>query len=182
MSDRATHDAPYWCEENAWHLCVDPRIGANAHVVIISNPTRTVALLHQRATPGVPVIWDYHVIVVAHDRIGAAQVWDLDSTLGFPLPLAAYASQTFPSGVAKRLAPRFAPRFRIIAVADYRARFGSDRRHMRDGRGGWQQPPPPWPQIGSEHALDAILDFDDRDFGPWLELDSWLRRQSSAVP
>jgi hypothetical protein len=59
------------------------------------------------------------------------------------------------------------PMLRIIAAHEYRERFASDRRHMRDASGGWQQPPPPWPAIGRGHTLDAILDLDDTSFGPW---------------
>lgn len=179
MRSNAEHDAPYWCEENAWHLCVEPRLGADAHVVVISNPTRTVALWQQRAAPrrGVPVVWDYHVIVASRDPVGGARVWDLDTMLGFPVPIDAYLAQTFCAGVD----PKLLPRFRVLAALEYRARFASDRRHMRDADGGWQQPPPPWPPIGEGHVLDALLDTHDSAFGPWLGADA-LRAQLSLAP
>lgn len=172
MTWRPDHDAPYWCEENAWHLCVEPRVGADARVVVISNRSRTVALWHQRAAPrdDLPVIWDYHVIVVGADLA----VWDLDTRLGFPVRGDEYITQTF----RPEAPPGLRPRVRIVAASEYRARFSSDRRHMRDAGGRWQQPPPPWPPIGSGHALDRLLDLDDPSFGPWLDVDSFLQRRA----
>jgi len=137
----------------------------NAAVVVIANRGHTVALWHQRAAEvaGEPVIWDYHVIVVSRDP-SVARIWDLDTTLGFPMPAPAYLDQTFRGGVRAALVPSF----RVIEAADYRREFASDRGHMRDADGGWQQPPPPWPPIGRGHTLDALLDADDPRFGPWL--------------
>lgn len=175
MNVRAEHDAPYWCEENAWHLCVEPRIGSDAVVVVISNPWRTVALWHQRAASPLdaPVVWDYHVVVVSRD----ARVWDLDTRLEFPIAFDVYVGRTFREGVAARLQPRF----RAIDAAVYRSSFASDRRHMRDEDGGWQRPPPPWPAIGDGHVLDALLEPDDESFGPWLDART-LRAQVSGAP
>lgn len=168
MSWRPEHDAPFWCEENAWHLCIDPRIGTDAVVVVISNPARAVALWRQRAaaSPDAPVIWDYHVVVAAQHQ-GRTTVWDPDTTIGFGIDAASYRALTFLPPPRALLRPRF----RVIAAAEYRARFASDRRHMRDASGGWQQPPPAWPPIGTGHTLDAILDTDDPTFGPWRPLD-----------
>ena len=73
MSARAEHDAPYWCEENVWHLCADARVSAGrAEVAIVTNRDRSVALFHQRASP-MPdgfVVWDYHVLLFATDAHG----------------------------------------------------------------------------------------------------------------
>lgn len=168
MSWWPEHYAPFWCEENAWHLCVDPRIGEDAHVVVISNAARAVALWRQRAAeqPGAPVLWDYHVIVVAQHE-GATTVWDLDTTIGFGIEAARYRAETFVVPTRAVLQPRF----RVLAAAEYRERFASDRRHMRDRAGGWQQPPPEWPPIGTGHTLDALIDADDPAFGPWRTLE-----------
>lgn len=175
MSTRAEHDAPFWCEENAWHLCVEPRIGDGAFVVVISNARQAVALWHQRAAarPDAPVLWDYHVVVVSKD----ARVWDLDTRLAFPIALDEYLARTFREGVATHLRPRF----RAIEAATYRARFASDRRHMRDAAGGWQQPPPPWGPIGEGHVLDRLLDPEGDAFGPWLDARA-LRAHVSGAP
>jgi protein N-terminal glutamine amidohydrolase len=175
MNWRPQHDARFWCEENAWHLCVEPAVGPSARVVVVSNPSRTVALWHQRAgaESDRPVIWDYHVIVVGAD----ATVWDLDTLLGFPIPLHLYVSQTFRSAAP----PALRPLVRVLTAAEYRARFASDRRHMRDADGCWQQPPPPWPAIGDGHRLDALLDFDDTSFGPWHEPAALLAGTAAQV-
>lgn len=143
---------PYYCEENVYHLCAAPSLRPShrqtqRRVVFISNPRRCCALWAQRAAPGPtrPVLWDYHVILAAPTKADVWHVWDLDSHLGFPVPLPIYLSGTF-----LRLDPAhrwLAPRFRILTAADYRARFSSDRSHMRADGGGWLQPPPPWPPI-----------------------------------
>jgi hypothetical protein len=53
---------------------------------------------------------------------------------------------------------RFQPRFAVIAAEDYVGRFGSDRAHMRDAKGRWQQPPPRWPAItGAGLTLAAAI-------------------------
>ncbi len=169
MSPRAAHDAPFWCEENAWHFCADARLDGHAcAVVVISNPDRCVALWHQRAAsaPSRPVLWDYHVLVSSRDAEGAHWIWDLDTTLAFPCAASAWARATL-----RALPGVPAPRLRCIPAEFYRREFASDRRHMRAPDGTWLQPPPPWPAIGAGHRLDRLLSFDDDDFGPWLELD-----------
>lgn len=170
MSGRAAHDAPYWCEENAWHLCAEPRVGRDVAVVVISNPRRSVALWHQRAAaePTAPVVWDYHVVVAGRDDDDAVRIWDLDTTLGFPSAAGEYLTRTFHPSVPSPLQPRF----RLIDRVRWRAEFASDRRHMRGADGRWHQPPPPWPPIGHGHNLDVVLDFDTSTFGPWLERDA----------
>jgi hypothetical protein len=171
VSARAEHDAPFWCEENVWHLCGDART-RDGEVAIVTNPDRRVALFHQRASPRPDglVVWDYHVLLFARaDRWFA---WDLDTTLGFPVPALAYLERTFPP----QLDPTLAPRFRVLAAADYRVGFGSDRRHMRSPEGGWLQPPPSWPAIGHTHTLPRLLDIDDCTPAPWLEIADLVAR------
>ncbi|EEB89981.1 hypothetical protein MPER_11870, partial [Moniliophthora perniciosa FA553] len=59
------------------------------YAVFISNATRTVALWDQKLTqePGIPVVWDYHVILVLRSRFKnpedqlVAWVYDFDTTL-----------------------------------------------------------------------------------------------------
>ena len=121
---------------------------------------------HQRAHPGgEPVIWDYHVVVVVRAQDGL-QVLDLDTTLRFPSALDAYLSEAFPAACEW---PRtYQPRFRVVPSQDFVQRFASDRRHMRDERGQWQAPPPPWPIIqgsGAPHDLDRWLALDDDEPG-----------------
>ena len=169
--------APYWCEENVWHLCADPRVGTSeAEVAIVTNADRRVALFHQRASTrrdGL-VVWDYHVLLFA--RTNGWQAWDLDTTLGCPVSAIEYIERTFPPS----LDPTLAPRFHVLAAADYRVGFGSDRRHMRAHDGSWLQPPPPWPAIGDSHELPKLLDTDDCTSAPWLDLDDLVRRYRHA--
>lgn len=135
---------PFYCEENVWWLARDEaRFGGRLRWgVFICNATRQCALWAQRlARPGRPVLWDYHVVLA----VGGAtcDVWDLDSRLGAPVPLSTWLAATF-----LPLAPgseHLAPRFRVVEAGELVARFSSDRSHMRDARGAFLQPPPPWP-------------------------------------
>lgn len=89
-----TYTANY-CEENiyllAQELTTDPD-APDAFVVFISNPSRSVLLLNQKAaqSPQGYVVWDYHVILVTVGRrpeeTGDLEVlvWDFDTRLGSP--------------------------------------------------------------------------------------------------
>jgi hypothetical protein len=144
---------PFYCEENIWHLCGDPRFATcPSKVVIISNESRACTLWAQRAAPlaGAPVTWDYHVILIAKRSL-QWKVWDLDTTLDVPVELPSYLSVTFPPELRAQTArERLAPRFRIIEAETYRRTFSSDRSHMHDTDGRWHQKPPPWPPIVRE--------------------------------
>ena len=115
-------------------------------------------------------MWDYHVLLFAK-KVGW-WAWDLDTTLGWPVRASDYLERTFPP----ELDPTLAPRFRVIAAADYRVGFGSDRRHMRSPEGGWLQPPPPWPAIGATHELPRLLDTSDCASAPWLSMRELVER------
>ena len=159
-----------YCEENVLQLAQHPAAlpllppSEPVYVCLISNAQKQVAVRHQHAGAGRPdrtVVWDYHVVLLTR-RI----VLDVDSTLPFPTPTADYFAASF-SGVSTR----YAPRFRLVPLLQYRAFFASDRRHMRrDDGGGYMSPPPPWPcftgsgsgsgsgSVGdSAHTLDALL-------------------------
>jgi hypothetical protein len=166
--------APFYCEENAWHIAQDPRVrDRDPHVVFVTNAHRHCALLFQRAAHAktAPVIWDYHVFVVAKADAAQWDVWDPDTLLGCPVLLRIYLEKTF----AMRSIPRFAPRFRVVAGAEYVRTFSSDRRHMRNDDGAWQQPPPPWGAIvreGIGSNLETFLDVnrvDAMDLGAFAE-------------
>jgi protein N-terminal glutamine amidohydrolase len=117
-------------------------------------------------------VWDYHVLLFAKHEHDGWCAWDLDTTLGWPVRARDYLERTFPPS----LDPTLAPRFRVLAAADYRARFGSDRRHMRSSDGGWLQPPPPWPAIGTTHELPQLLDTHDCTPAPWLAMHELVAR------
>jgi hypothetical protein len=154
-SPRPAFYQPFYCEENVYHLCVDPCIVGEARVVAwITNSARELAMAWQRAgrTGTEIVVWDYHVILLSGSR-KHWRVWDPDSRLPFGLGLTRYLRLTFPSQWPASLAPRF----RLLPATEYRTEFASDRRHMRHRSGAWRHPPPRWPRIGQGHTLPRFL-------------------------
>lgn len=174
---------PFYCEENVWHLCAEPRFaGREGYAVFISNARRTCPLWAQRAapSPAEPVIWDYHVIFVAAADDGRWEVWDPDSRLGAPVALDAYLAGTFPLGDGLPVSLR--PRFRVVPRETFVERFASDRSHMRDAAGRWLQPPPPWPPIGDGGSnLARFIDVEGDFLGETLDLEG-LRARFTPGP
>ena len=87
---------PAYCEENIWHLASDGRFrGLDARVVLVTGPGSHRKLWFQRRSEHValPVHWDYHVVLLVCDDIW--QVWDLDTTLEFPVNASTYFRKTF---------------------------------------------------------------------------------------
>ncbi len=143
---------PFYCEENAWHLAAALEVRlAPVRVIVIAGLGEHTALWQQRASrrPDGLVLWDYHVICAAADRI-----FDPDSRLGLDIAATTYFDATF-----QPLVEGCQPRFRVLSAAEYRAQLATDRRHMRDASGGYLQPPPPWPLIGEGHTLPILLDM-----------------------
>lgn len=165
--------AAFYCEENIWHLAAHPRLGAyHRSVVFISNPDRTCAFWSQRLAkdPRMPVIWDYHVVLLVCEGDGARPlVLDLDSRLDFPVPLEVYLAETFPPRLP--IPEMYRPRFRFIDGETYRRVFSSDRSHMRQDD-DWLREPPPWPIIGADAAsnLDAFIDMESSGVGEVIDL------------
>ncbi len=163
---------PYYCEENALLLAGASRLAETRRwVVFVTNRNRTCAYWRQRSRPdGGPVVWDYHVFVVA--RISARLVaLDLDSTLAFPVDLDAYLHGSFPDEADWK--EMFRPRFRVVNGDQALETFASDRRHMLRSDGSWQSPPPPWPILqgaGAPHNLDRWIAFDDPKLEPMHSL------------
>lgn len=165
---------PFFCEENVWHLARDADVRVEGvalpevdrWIVFVTNRGRTVSMWAQHA--GDPVVWDYHVVLLARGR---AEWWilDADSTLGFPLRAAAWLSGSFhPTAPPSR-----APRFRVVEATAFEAAFASDRSHMREPDGRESRPHPPWPLITSPmgaHTLPRFLDEDDAIAGSWFDL------------
>jgi hypothetical protein len=153
-------DFDYWplfCEENVWQLCCHPHFTKHkTFAVFISNEAKTCTLWRQQSASkkGSPVIWDYHVVLFvrfeAHEN-GHWTVWDLDSDLALGISVEDYLTQTF-----LPLAPGFghyAPTFRVVEGELFKARFCSDRQHMKNGDGTWKSQPPLWPVITCEDGL-----------------------------
>ncbi|XVF56153.1 hypothetical protein PTKIN_Ptkin06aG0094300 [Pterospermum kingtungense] len=111
---------------------------------------RHIPLWHQKSSKradGV-ILWDYHVICVQRKKDGDTLVWDLDSSLPFPCPLATYVSETVRPSF--QLFSEFQRFFRIVHAPLFLRHFASDRRHMKDSEGNWTAPPPTYEPIVSE--------------------------------
>ena len=146
MDDQPAY-APFWCEENIWHLAADPRVGEGAReVVLLTGAGGLVACWQQRVArqPDAPVVWDYHVILAVRAPRGW-QVWDLDCLSGCPVPADRWLAATFPT--AQVVLPDFQPRFLVMPAVDWRRDLHSTRAHMRDAHGRWRHPEPEWPRI-----------------------------------
>lgn len=160
---------PFYCEENVFHLCQHPVLGARArHAVFVSGALGGCVMWHQRAArgPAAPLFWDYHVVVLAEDPW---EVWDLDSTLGCPVSAALYLERSFRPGLPAELAPIF----RVVRAAEMVATLASDRSHMRGPDGRFQRPPPPWPPVsepGRGTNLARFVDMADPFVGEVLSL------------
>ncbi len=162
--------APFYCEENVLRLC--PSLGPETFAVLVTNQARQVEMLCQRAGgpgPGA-VLWDYHAFAL--ERRDGWVVWDLDTTLGFPVSAGEYLRRSF----APR--PEKAPRFRGIPAVDYGREFRSDRSHMRRPDGTWAAPPPPWPPSTGRGGLPlaALLDPGSACLGEVLTLEEMCAR------
>ncbi len=171
---------PFYCEENIWHLCDHEEVrGRSPHVLLISNDNKSVAFWNQRLAPGpgLPVVWDYHVVLLCRWKAGW-EIWDLDSGLPCPCPAAVYLRRTFPALVAPD--PAIEPLFRRVNAARYRKSLASDRRHMRDASGEYLQPPPPWDPIGEGSNLMCFLAMGEAFHGEVLDLHSLERSLREA--
>jgi len=170
MNSDAFKYAPYYCEENIWHLCQESAFrNFERKAVFLSNAGRTCALWNQRAraADGEPVLWDYHVVMMFNDR--GWQVYDLDTLLGAPVPLNDYLISTF--GEAQ-LPEQFQPMFRVIDAEEFVSFFSSDRSHMRTADGQWQVPPPAWPAVvrGVRSNLMDFVDMQMKTYGMVFDL------------
>lgn len=160
---------PFYCEENVWHLCQEPALAGRPRVVaFVSNPSGGFVIWHQKASPraGAPIRWDYHVILLVAEPW---EVWDLDTTLGLPLPAGAYLRESFP----RALPDRIAPFFRLVPAEDFVAAFASDRGHMRRADGRYLRRPPPWPPIlpaGAAPNLHRFVDLTEDFLGTIVDL------------
>ena len=176
----------FYCEENVWHLCREPELAARERrVAFVSSPSGACALFAQRAAPepGGPVLWAYHVVLFVRGLAPGAgwEAWDLDTTLGFPVPVEPWMDATFPADRA--VPPSFRPRFRLVTPGELEQRFSSDRSHMRDDDGSWRAPPPPWPPIVVPGSPSTLMDFVDTTapfVGEVTDLEGLRRRLNCA--
>jgi hypothetical protein len=172
---------PFYCEENIYHLCQDPRFAARAPAALfVSGAAGECVMWRQKQArrPGAAMSWDYHVILLVQ---GPWEIWDFDTTLGFPVPAAAYLRWSFRPDVA--LPAEVAPLFRIVAAPELVATVASDRSHMRTRGGEFHKAPPPWPAIGAEGAASNLRRFiamEDGIAGEVVSLPTLLSRVTGA--
>jgi len=153
--------APYWCEENvARFLSRSEFLETDSRALLISNLSRSVAMLAQRAGTGRDgfVSWDYHVVALVRDGNSREfALFDFDTTLGFPVRAGDWIFDSFP----REIESRFRPLFRLLPGREYVESLASDRSHMRKPDGSWAAPPPPWPPfgMGRSNNLADLLDM-----------------------
>ena len=135
-------------------------------VVFISNAHRTCAISNQKVGNGEPIIWDYHVVLLAQGKI-----WDMDTLLSFPCGISRYLTQSF----LKNTFEKYLPKFRLIDADDFIDVFASDRRHMLDDNGIPIHPPPPWPAIHPERGSNIydFINMERRGLGKILNLEQF---------
>lgn len=161
-------DSPYthcYCEENIYLLAQkfisDSGVNGdwNVYIVFISNDSKTVVLRNQKNAPheDLPVCWDYHVVLLLRnvsiyppsDTENCNWVYDFDTRLPVPVPLAEYLRQTF----SDQLPENFQSLFRLVPGEVYLEYFASDRSHMVHGDGSLLSPPPLYPPIYGSKIL-----------------------------
>lgn len=163
---------PLFCEENIWQL-LQSLSSTNATdkmwVLIITNPEKKIALFKQQyAAINQPIIWDYHVILLA--EIGHQHlIFDFDSRLPFATPLQEYLQNTF---ILPDMPPEFKPYIRKIPAQSYVDQFYSDRSHMQNQIK--QSEFPPW----------GIINADKKDIIPladYLKIEQQLNDNSKLI-
>lgn len=142
--------------------------GSDLFVVFISNEKKQIPLWNQKASNRADgaVLWDYHVICIQINQAGDKPlVWDLDSKLPFPSPLASYVSETIRPSF--QLFSDYDRLFRIVHAPIFLSCFASDRRHMKGSDGHWIEEPPPHEPIvaqdGTEHNLNEYFNISGSD-------------------
>jgi hypothetical protein len=143
-----------YCEENIWHLVREKWFRERETiVVIVSGEGRYRRLWFQNnaESPEAPVHWDYHVILLSYED--GWSVWDLDTSLGLPVPADTYFHKTF---LQQNIDVAHCDVIlRLVDAEEYLRKFSSDRAHMRLPSGAWVAPPPEWPMI--LHGKDSNL-------------------------
>jgi hypothetical protein len=148
---------PKYCEENVWNLAKLRQGIAQGFVVFISNERRSAPLWNQSMgeDSDTPVLWDYHAIYVEGDFKNGYCVFDMDSTLDFPVGFKDYFKKTFrPKTALKKEYRRF---FRVVTAERYLEHFSSDRSHMRLTEHNWLAAPPQHPPIQAPDGSESNM-------------------------
>lgn len=159
LSPEEIEYCPLYCEENIWHLCQHSVFAdKQTYALFISNPAKRCAMWNQRSSTNdmYPVVWDYHVILLA--KTDSWRVFDLDSRLPMGVELDVYLCQSFSPPIDSNaqlinVTSEFNPCFKLVCGKTYAEQFSSDRKHMCDEAGSWLSPPPLWPLITGSEAM-----------------------------
>ncbi|KAJ0003776.1 hypothetical protein NQD34_008874 [Periophthalmus magnuspinnatus] len=175
-----------YCEENVWHLCSWFRSEAEVqlqelYVLFISNHHRTVPLWRQKSARGdLPVVWDYHVVLLWSRPSLDPLIFDLDSVLDFPCSLQEYTTQALRSD--QDLNPQYHRLIRVIPADLFLQKFSSDRSHMKKPDGTWTMPPPSYPPIQTQETstnLELFIQMkQDQGLGQVHSLQNFITRFS----
>lgn len=158
----------FYCEENIWKLCQQPRFeDLESYVCVITNKAQCCAFLAQRAsvTEKGFLTWDYHVILLAKERKNWL-VYDLDTQLAFPISLEVYLDRSFPS----IFPAEYRPLFRLVCPRRFRTEFRSDRSHMLNDNGDYAAPIPSWEPPGQGEGPTNFADLIDPVNPEWGKL------------
>ncbi|XP_055345722.1 protein N-terminal glutamine amidohydrolase-like isoform X2 [Paramacrobiotus metropolitanus] len=161
-----------YCEENVWKLCDQirqtfPQELEFCLVIFISNERRCISVWNQATAPSswLPVLWDYHVVLLYCPPTATPLLFDLDSTLPFPCPLDRYLAEALRPGYPSPDPHANLPKsLRLIPAAVFLTTFASDRSHML-ASGHYLAPPPAYPCIQSTVSRNNIQEFINMDSG-----------------
>eukprot|EP01041_Mallomonas_annulata_P004697 gene4698-9314_t len=189
MLNRRLLYTPQYCEENVYHLARTILEAGNSgkHFVVFvtSCSKRTPIWCQRRGDDSRPVLWDYHVILVAKKKGVPSLIFDMDTSLMFPSLAQDYLISSIRYDI--HLDREMEQFFKVIEAETFLMHFASDRSHMKEGN-QWLASPPEWPCIWgalaeSNHNLDEFLDLsfnsptrgiilDKSSFYQWCEMDS----------
>lgn len=167
----------HYCEENVWKLCeklknMNYSALEDCYCVFVSNDTKLVPLWYQKAGTGEDyfVAWDYHVFLIRKNK-ATVDVFDFDTLLGFPSCFEDYVRKAI--GSESNMIPTYHRFFRVIPAKEYLRAFASDRSHMKNEKGEWMKPPPPYEPIKtstSTNNLSAFISMEKNE-GPGRVMD-----------
>ncbi len=151
-----------FCEENIWKLIESlymKPLAKPIEVLFIINHTNSVAIFEQNhAVNNNPVIWDYHVVLLAQIEKNH-MILDFDSCCEFPTLVSTYFSLTFPENTL--LIENLQPYIKAIPADYYFKHFYSDRSHMKDIINEMEYPD--YPAIKPANSIDALSLSDCRN-------------------
>lgn len=162
---------PCYCEENVYRILqlaatrgYSPQ---SLSAIFISNPERRIPIWMQRSGDerlDRLCVWDYHVVVAVNLHLQAdAQIYDVDSTLNFPVSLGEYVRLALWHSPQACVAEHsgvevidMGHQFRCVSFDEMMTLFSSDRRHMMiPGSKTYFHPPPPYPCIAGKRTDNA---------------------------